>query len=412
MSGAGRSGRLHVRTGARRGRRICGADQRGRLHVCATRRDGRALWRDRGTGVRRDPTFGACEEDVGKWVARLSHWSGTLGRRGQAPGLSRIGQANPAPGPRPATSASTKAHVTAGYRGEPLWSEGGWPLRRFQDKPDSSMAGRAAAHRRAAAFFDLDRTLISGSSAFAFGVAAWRNDLLPTGQLLRDAADAAAFRVAGSTDERSEAIRDRILAYVAGHRVEDLARLGDDVVPEVLARVRPEAKGLLDMHAEAGRDRLIVSATPQELTDRLAGALGLEGSVGTRSEIVDGRYTGQLEGPFVYGRGKAEAIEKLAAARGYDLALSYAYGDSSSDLPMLELVGHPVAVNPDRSLAAVAHQRGWPVVVFARTAKRVIGTTTATGAAAAVATATYALGRRHGRIAAEARWAGLRRLRR
>ncbi len=157
------------------------------------------------------------------------------------------------------------------------------------------------------------------------------------------------------------------------------------------------------MHAEAGRARYIVSASPQELISRLAVELGLEGGIGTRSEIVDGRYTGELDGPFVYGVGKAGADEKLAKERGYDLRLSYAYSDSSSDLPLLELVGHPVAVNPDRALEAIAHQRGWPTVEFSRTAKRVVKTTTAVTGAAGVAVAGYLLGRRHGRVGVETR---------
>jgi HAD superfamily hydrolase (TIGR01490 family) len=278
--------------------------------------------------------------------------------------------------------------------------------------PDNSpeVVDSSGDDTRAAAFFDLDRTLISGASAFAFGIAAWRNDFVPTKELLSDAASALVFRLTGGSDERSEATRDRILEAVAGHRVEELERLGEDVVPELLAKVRPESKNLLGMHAEAGRHRYIVSATPQELTNRLADALGIEGSIGTRSEIVEGRYTGNLDGPFVYGQGKAEAVEKLAAEKGYDLRLCYAYSDSTSDLPFLELVGHPVAVNPDRSLESVAHQRGWPIVVFARKTKRVVKTTTAVSGSVALAAATYALGRRHGRISAEALRGRLRRL--
>ncbi len=265
--------------------------------------------------------------------------------------------------------------------------------------PTSMVAGR---RNRAAAFFDLDRTIISGASAFAFGIAAWRNDLVPAAELAKDAVNALIFRLTGGSDERSEATRDRILNAVAGHRVDELLALGDDIVPRLLARVRPESKSLLEMHAEAGRDRYIVSASPIEIIQKLADALGLEGAIGTVSEVVDGVYTGRLEGPFVYGAGKAEAIAKLTADEGYDLRLCYAYSDSSSDLPMLELVGHPVAVNPDRSLETIAHQRGWPIVVFSRTAKRVVKTTTAATGAVGLAVGTYALGRRHGRIAAEA----------
>ncbi len=257
------------------------------------------------------------------------------------------------------------------------------------------------ADANAAAFFDLDRTLISGSSTFYFGVAAWRNRLLNGRALVTDAAQALSFKIFGATDERSEAIRDRILDAVDGIEREQLLALNEDIVPRILEKVRPESRGLIDMHHEAGRDCWIVSASPQEMVDPLASALGMEGGIGTRSEVADGRYTGQLDGPFVYGDGKAEAIAKLAAERGYDLRLSYAYSDSASDLPMMEMVGHPVAVNPDRALEAVAHQRGWPTVVFARRAKKVVKTTTAVATAGVLGVSAYGLGRRHGRISAQ-----------
>ncbi|MBW3664681.1 MAG: HAD-IB family hydrolase [Actinobacteria bacterium] len=261
---------------------------------------------------------------------------------------------------------------------------------------------------RAAAFFDLDRTLISGSSAFAFGIAAWRAGMIPTGDLLKDGLNNVTFRLVGATDERSQAVRDRILSAVEGHPQSDLLELNEQIVPAVLQKVRPEAKALLEMHAEAGRDRYLISASPIEFVDRLAKDLGLEGGIGTESEVVDGCYTGRLSAPFCYGEGKAEHIEKIAAERGYDLRLCYSYSDSASDLPMLEMVGHPVAVNPDRALEQVAHQRGWPIVIFARRAKQVVRTTTAATSAAALATGTYLLGRRHGRMQAEA--AGVRAL--
>ncbi len=258
------------------------------------------------------------------------------------------------------------------------------------------------AEPRAAAFFDLDRTLISGASPFYFGIAAWRNKMIPTNELLTDAFNAIWFRLAGASDEKSEAVRDRILHAVEGAHQSDLLSLNEEIIPQLLAKVRPESRGLVDMHHEAGRDTYIVSASPIELVDPLAKALGMTGGIATRSEVMDGVYTGRLDGPFVYGEGKTEAIAKLSAERGYDLRLSYAYSDSVSDLPMLELVGHPVAVNPDSALESVAHQRGWPTVIFSRQTKRVIRTTTALTGAAGVATGTYLLGRRHGRIQAEA----------
>lgn len=254
----------------------------------------------------------------------------------------------------------------------------------------------------AAAFFDLDRTLISGSSAYYFGIAAWHHEMIPLGDLLSDGAKAISFKLFGATDERSESVRDRILAAVEGSRQEDLLALNEETIPKILERIRPESRSLIDMHHEAGRDCWIVSASPIEMVDPLAKALGMEGGIGTRSAVADGRYTGQLDGPFVYGEGKAEAIARLAEERGYDLPLCYSYSDSASDLPMMEMVGHPVAVNPDGPLATVANQRGWPIVVFAERVKKVVKTTTAIGGAAGLASATYALGRRHGRITTQA----------
>jgi len=125
----------------------------------------------------------------------------------------------------------------------------------------------------------------------------------------------------------------------------------------------------------------------------------MTGGIGTVTEIADGVYTGELAAPFCYGEGKAEAIIAVAEAEGYDLARSYAYTDSADDLPMLEVVGHPVAVNPDRALEAIAYHRGWPIVEFSRTRKKVVKRTTAASGAVALAIATYALGRRHGRLA-------------
>jgi phosphoserine phosphatase len=157
------------------------------------------------------------------------------------------------------------------------------------------------------------------------------------------------------------------------------------------------------MHHEAGRDTWIVSASPQEIVEPLARSLGMTGAIGTRMRVVAGHYTGEIDGPFVYGAGKAEAIEKLASDLGYDPERSYAYSDSVSDLPMMEMVGHPVAVNPDSELERVAHERGWPIVIFARRTKRAIAVSALGTVAAATATGAYALGRRHGRAGALAR---------
>lgn len=245
----------------------------------------------------------------------------------------------------------------------------------------------------AAAFFDLDRTLISGSSVYTFGRVAWRNDLVPTAELLDDAWKALTFRLRGSTDDRVDAVRDRILKAIKGARVEELEALGDEIIPHLLERVRNEAQGFLDLHIEAERDTYMVTASPIEIVARLAEELGMTGAIATVAEIVDGRYTGRLAAPFCYGEGKAIAIAQLAQEKGYDLERSYAYSDSVSDLPMMEIVGHPVAVNPDRALERIARSRGWPIAEFSRTAKKVIKRTTAAAGAVGLATGTYVLGR-------------------
>ncbi len=248
-----------------------------------------------------------------------------------------------------------------------------------------------------AAFFDLDRTLMSGSSAYHFGKASYREGLLPLPRLVADGLSTLVFRFLGASDARSEATRDRILESVAGVGAETFRRMSPTVVDELLGRIRPEAQALLDMHVEAGRDVYIISASPVEIVSLLAEALEISGGLGTESEIVDGVYTGRLAAPFCYGEGKAEVIRKLVADRGYDLAQCYAYSDSASDLPMMLIVGHPVAVNPDRAMTAVAHRRGWPVVEFNRQAKQVAKLSVAGALTAGGAAGGWVLGARHER---------------
>lgn len=213
-----------------------------------------------------------------------------------------------------------------------------------------------------AAFFDLDRTLIRGSANFPLALAAFRAGLVPKRQLARDIVNAATFIVAGASDERSEALRERILAAVKGVPVDEVVALGDQFIPRLADTVIPEAQVELDRMKAECRDRIIVSASPIEIVERLADRLGLEGAVATRSEIEDGKYTGKLDGPFCYGEGKVTAIERLARERGYDLSSSVAYSDSISDLPFMRAVGIPVAINADRKLAAYAKDHGWRVV--------------------------------------------------
>jgi HAD superfamily hydrolase (TIGR01490 family) len=248
----------------------------------------------------------------------------------------------------------------------------------------------APAH--SAAFFDLDRTLISGSSAYTVAVTAWRHDLMPTRRLVLDGVSAATFKLAGASDGTTHKVRDRVLGAVKGVRRDELVALNEEIVPKLLDRIRPEARDLLDLHRRHHRATYIVSASPWELVEPLALALGMTGGIGTRSEVVDGVYTGELAGPFCYGAGKVEAINELVRWEGLDLTQCYAYSDSVSDLPMLEAVGHAVAVNPDAKLARVARRNGWPIVIFSRRTKSVIRRTTQAVGAAAIGGASFAAG--------------------
>lgn len=248
-----------------------------------------------------------------------------------------------------------------------------------------------------AAFFDLDRTLISGTSAFPMGVEAWRQGLASGKDIAGWGVAALGFLVIGDRGESSDETKSTFLSRIEGASADALNSLGTAVLPKLVAQVRPESKKLLKMHSEKGRETWIVSASPDVVVAPLAAALGMTGGLGTRGRVVDGHYTGELDGPFMYGTGKAEAVEKLASERGYDLDRCYAYSDSISDLPMMELVGHPVAVNPDSLLDDIAQERGWPVVIFARKTKRAIAMSSAGVITAGIAVGSYLVGRKHGR---------------
>jgi HAD superfamily hydrolase (TIGR01490 family) len=237
---------------------------------------------------------------------------------------------------------------------------------------------------QSAAFFDLDRTLMEGSSAFQFGRAAYRAGLMSRRQLIADGLANLRFRLRGSTDEDTSALRDRISQSLAGTRVRDLERLGADVLAGILPRIYPKVLAIAHEHQDAGRRVYIVTAASNELAEVLAQVLALDGGIGSQfSEVVDGVYTGRPAGLFIYRTGKARAIEELAAREAIDLSASYAYSDSESDLPMLRAVGHPVAVNPDSELARVAREEGWEVLRFDRLGRQLKGAVALAGAAAA-----------------------------
>ena len=253
------------------------------------------------------------------------------------------------------------------------------------------------SEKTTAAFFDLDRTLIAGSSAFVFARAARDAGFIRIQDFAVDALKALKFRFFGSTDNSSIEVRERILAAAGGLRQSDLVGLNDMVLPELLGLIRPEARALLDQHHAAGRETWIVSASPIEIVEPLAQALGMTGGIGTVGEVENGVYTGKLAGPFCYGEGKAEAITALAAQRNIDLANSWSYSDSMSDLPMMKIVGSAVAVNPDAELTELSRKQGWPVVVFAQRSKMLIRRSTTITLAISGMLLTYSLGLRQGR---------------
>jgi HAD superfamily hydrolase (TIGR01490 family) len=235
---------------------------------------------------------------------------------------------------------------------------------------------------RGAAFFDLDRTLMAGSSAFEFARASYRQGILTRRQLAAGAWANVQFRLKGSTDATTDALREQIFTLLRDVPVRDILRLGPEVLAGILPRVYPQMLRVAYEHQDAGRPVYIVTAAAHELAEVLAHVLTFDGGLGARSEVVDGVFTGRPDGPFTYREGKAQAIRELAAREGFSLAECWAYSDSESDLPMLRAVGHPVAVNPDTELSRVAREEGWQTLRFERLGRRLTLAGTAVGALA------------------------------
>jgi HAD superfamily hydrolase (TIGR01490 family) len=245
-------------------------------------------------------------------------------------------------------------------------------------------AGRSPiGPRRAAAFFDLDKTLMAGSSGIFFARAAYETGMISRGRLARDAYENLRFRLRGSTDDRADDVRRRVGEMIAGVHVRQLQRMSPRVLAGVLPRLYPEMLERAYAHQDAGVPVYILTAASQEMADLLAHVLYFDGGLGSRSEIVDGRYTGRPAGPFNYREGKVLSMRELAEREGIDLEASYAYSDSESDLPMLRAVRHAVVVNPDPHLRRIALQEGWEVLHLDRLGRRmkVLG---ALGLAAAI----------------------------
>jgi HAD superfamily hydrolase (TIGR01490 family) len=215
-----------------------------------------------------------------------------------------------------------------------------------------------------AAFFDLDKTIISRSSTLAFGPSFYRHGLITRSEALRTACAQLLFRLGGADHQRMERIRASVGELCRGwpaDRVSEIVRrhLHDTILPLVYA----DAQRLIAAHGSAGQDVIIVSTSGQEMVRPIGDLLGASEVIATQMEVADGRYTGQMEF-WAYGEAKASRVRELAAKRGYRLHDCYAYSDSVTDLPMLEAVGHPRVVNPDRALRKIARERHWPVLAF------------------------------------------------
>ncbi len=218
----------------------------------------------------------------------------------------------------------------------------------------------------AAAFFDVDNTLMRGASIYHFARGLAARDMFTPLDLLKMTWVQVAYRLRGKEDSgHIDAVRQSALAFVADHKVADIVELGEQIYDETMARrIWQGTRDLALRHLAAGERVWLVTATPVELANILSSRLGLTGALGTVAEARDGVYTGALVGGLLHGEAKAEAVRALAAREGLDLALCSAYSDSANDLPMLQLVGHPHVVNPDSRLLAEARQQGWPVHDF------------------------------------------------
>ena len=216
----------------------------------------------------------------------------------------------------------------------------------------------------AAAFFDLDKTIISRSSTLAFGPSFYRHGLITRTDALRTAFAQLAFRLGGADHQRMERVRTQVGELCRGWSAERVSEIVSRHLTEIIVPlVYADARRLLAAHGRAGQDVIIVSTSGLEMVRPIGALLGASEVIASQMEIADGRYTGEMVF-WAYGEAKASRVRELAARRGYRLPDCYAYSDSATDLPMLEAVGHPRAVNPDRALRRIARERQWPVLAF------------------------------------------------
>lgn len=229
---------------------------------------------------------------------------------------------------------------------------------------DLALATSQIETDEAVSIFDLDRTLHSGSGLAVLAKHGFRRRLVRGHKLAYSLMHEFVYRQRGSTDQQTSSVAELALGVVNGITVEDMMMVIDSAAQEIAASVRPAMRILLESHQKAGHQTVILSASPQELVQAIAGLLRVDHGIGTQIEQEDGVLTGQIVAPMCYG---AEKLDRLHAVMGWtsedlSMATSYAYADSISDLPLLESVDTPVAVSPDRELLRIALDRGWPVL--------------------------------------------------
>lgn len=234
------------------------------------------------------------------------------------------------------------------------------PDQRAPELPRGRPGGRPAA------FFDLDKTIIAKSSALAFSREFYAGGLINRRSVLRSAYAQFVFLLGGADHDQMEKMRQFLSQMVTGWPVDTVREIVNDTLHNIVEPlVYDEAVSLIEGHHLAGRDVIIVSASGSEMVEPIGRLLGADAVIASRLAVEEGRYTGTIDF-YAYAENKATAIADLAERRGYDLTRSFAYSDSVTDLPMLELVGYPHAVNPDKALRAHAISSSWPVLIFNR----------------------------------------------
>ena len=213
------------------------------------------------------------------------------------------------------------------------------------------------------AFFDVDNTLMRGTSLFHLGREAWARKIIGFREIARFAWHQRRFISVGENQDHLDSARDRALGLAKGHRVSEITALAEHIWQHRISkRLYPETVGLAQEHISKGHEVWLVSATPVEIGQVMAKHLGLTGALGTVVEAVDGVYTGELVGHTLHAERKAVAARELAETAKAELADCWAYSDSRNDIPLLQMVGNPVAVNPDAELARHAEENGWPMM--------------------------------------------------